>query len=75
MRRFLGLGILLNLLQLLATLYGALIVFMLVVFVPVGLIIKLPFKKFQRMAYNYWEIQSSPWQKLSTFMHMLMQFQ
>ena len=42
----LGLGILLNLLQLLATLYGALIVFMLVVFVPVGLIIKLPFKKF-----------------------------
>jgi len=42
----LGLGILLNLLQLLATLYGALIVFMIVVFVPVGLIIKLPFKKF-----------------------------
>ena len=41
-----GLGILLNLLQLLATLYGALIVFMLLVFVPIGLIIKLPFKKF-----------------------------
>jgi proton glutamate symport protein len=42
----LGLGILLNLLQLLATLYVALIVFMIVVFVPVGLLIKLPFKKF-----------------------------
>jgi len=42
----LGLDILWNLLQLLVTLYGALIVFMLLVFVPVGLIIKLPFKKF-----------------------------
>lgn len=42
----LGLDILNNLLQLLATLYGALIVFVLVVFVPVGLIIGLPFKKF-----------------------------
>jgi proton glutamate symport protein len=41
-----GFGILLNLLKLLLTLYGALIAFILLVLVPVGLIIKLPFKKF-----------------------------
>ena len=41
-----GLGILVNLFHLLATLYIALIVFMLVVLLPVALIIKLPIKKF-----------------------------
>jgi proton glutamate symport protein len=41
-----GIGILGNLFKLLATLYVALIVFILVVFVPVALIIKLPIKRF-----------------------------
>ncbi len=41
-----GLGVLVNLFQLLLTLYGALIVFMLVVFLPIALIIKLPIRKF-----------------------------
>ncbi|HCW06845.1 MAG TPA: dicarboxylate/amino acid:cation symporter [Cytophagales bacterium] len=41
-----GFEILKNLIMLVATLYAALIVFILVVFVPVGLIIKLNFKKF-----------------------------
>jgi proton glutamate symport protein len=41
-----GLGILVNLFQLLATLYVALIVFMLVVLWPIALIIKLPVKTF-----------------------------
>jgi proton glutamate symport protein len=41
-----GLGILLNLLKLLLTLYGALIAFVVLILVPIGLIIKLPFKKF-----------------------------
>lgn len=41
-----GFGILLNLLKLLLTLYGALIAFILIVLVPVGFIIKLPFRKF-----------------------------
>lgn len=41
-----GLGILVNLFHLLATLYVALIVFILAVLVPVALIIKLPIRKF-----------------------------
>ena len=41
-----GLGILVNLFQLLATLYVALIVFLLFVLLPVAFIIKLPVKKF-----------------------------
>ena len=41
-----GLGILVNLFQLLATLYVALLVFLVCVLVPVALIIKLPLKKF-----------------------------
>ncbi|MBL0343416.1 MAG: cation:dicarboxylase symporter family transporter [Bacteroidetes bacterium] len=41
-----GLGILVNLFHLLATLYVALIVFILVVLFPIALIIKLPIKKF-----------------------------
>lgn len=42
----LGLGVLKDLMMLLLTLYAALIVFVLFVFVPIGLIVKLPFKKF-----------------------------
>ena len=42
----LGIDILMYLLKLLFTLYGALIVFLLVVLVPVALIIKLPVRKF-----------------------------
>lgn len=41
-----GFGILVNLVKLLATLYLALIAFVLLVFVPVAFIIKLPIKKF-----------------------------
>jgi proton glutamate symport protein len=41
-----GLGVLQDLLMLLVTLYAALIVFVLFVFVPIGFIVKLPFKKF-----------------------------
>ncbi|MDR2122223.1 MAG: dicarboxylate/amino acid:cation symporter [Flavobacteriaceae bacterium] len=41
-----GLGVLVNLLQLLLTLYGALIIFLLFVLLPVALIIKLPLRKF-----------------------------
>ncbi|MGF1924528.1 MAG: dicarboxylate/amino acid:cation symporter, partial [Bacteroidia bacterium] len=41
-----GLGVLVNLFQLLLTLYVALIVFILLVFVPIALIIKLPVRKF-----------------------------
>lgn len=41
-----GFGILGNLFQLLATLYGALAAFILLVFLPVALIIKLPLRKF-----------------------------
>ena len=41
-----GFEVLSNLLQLLLTLYLALVAFILLVLVPVGLIIKLPFKKF-----------------------------
>lgn len=41
-----GLGILLNLIQLLFTLYGALLVFVLFVLLPVALIIRVPIKKF-----------------------------
>jgi len=41
-----GLGILKNLLLLVLTLYGALVVFIALVLVPVGLIIKLNFRKF-----------------------------
>ncbi|HEV8511975.1 MAG TPA: cation:dicarboxylase symporter family transporter, partial [Cyclobacteriaceae bacterium] len=41
-----GFEVLKNLALLVATLYGALIVFILVVFVPIGLIIKLNFRKF-----------------------------
>jgi len=43
-----GFGILGNLFQLLATLYVALIAFVLLVFLPVALIIKLPIKRFLR---------------------------
>jgi proton glutamate symport protein len=42
----LGYGVLHDLLKLLITLYVALIVFVLVVLVPIGLLVKLPFKKF-----------------------------
>lgn len=41
-----GLGVLVNLFQLLATLYAALIFFILVVLFPIALIIKLPIKRF-----------------------------
>ncbi len=41
-----GFGILVNLFKLLATLYAALIAFVLLVFLPVALIIKLPIRKF-----------------------------
>jgi proton glutamate symport protein len=41
-----GYGVLNDLLKLLATLYVALIAFILLVLVPIGLIVKLPFKKF-----------------------------
>lgn len=41
-----GLEVMSNLLQLLLTLYAALIAFLLLVLVPVGLIVKLPFKEF-----------------------------
>ncbi|WP_225872529.1 dicarboxylate/amino acid:cation symporter [Pedobacter polaris] len=41
-----GLGVLVNLFQLLITLYIALIVFMLIVLLPIALIIKLPIRKF-----------------------------
>lgn len=41
-----GFGVLKNLFMLLITLYGALIVFMLVVLLPIALIIKLPIKRF-----------------------------
>jgi len=41
-----GIGILMNLFQLLATLYGALIFFLLFVLLPVALIAKVPLKKF-----------------------------
>jgi proton glutamate symport protein len=41
-----GLGILSNLFQLLGTLYAALLAFVLLVLFPVGLLVKLPFKKF-----------------------------
>lgn len=44
----LGFGVLKNLLMLVATLYGALIALVLLVFVPIGLIIGLSFKKFIR---------------------------
>lgn len=43
-----GFGILANLFKLLATLYVALIAFVLLVFVPVALIIKLPIRRFLR---------------------------
>ncbi len=41
-----GYGVLHDLLKLLVTLYVALVVFILVVLVPIGLLVKLPFKKF-----------------------------
>lgn len=41
-----GFDVLKNLALLVATLYGALVVFILIVFVPIGLIIKLNFRKF-----------------------------
>lgn len=41
-----GLGILVNLFKLLATLYGALLVFILLVLLPIALIIKLPIRRF-----------------------------
>ena len=43
-----GLGILLNLLMLILTLYGALVVFMLLVFVPVAYFARVPVRKFAR---------------------------
>ena len=42
----LGLGVLKDLFMLVVTLYGALIIFVLLVFVPIGFMIKLPFKLF-----------------------------
>jgi proton glutamate symport protein len=42
----LGMGVLGNLLKLVGTLYGALFAFVALVLVPIGLIVKLPFKKF-----------------------------
>lgn len=44
-----GLGVLVNLLKLLLTLYVALIVFILVVLLPIALIIKLPIKRFLKL--------------------------
>jgi proton glutamate symport protein len=41
-----GLGVLVNLVQLLLTLYAALLIFMLIVLLPVALIAKVPLKKF-----------------------------
>ena len=41
-----GLGVLGNLLKLVTTLYAALFSFVALVFIPIGLIVKLPFKKF-----------------------------
>ncbi|MBX2903903.1 MAG: cation:dicarboxylase symporter family transporter [Chitinophagales bacterium] len=41
-----GLGILFNLLKLLLTLYGALVVFLLFVLLPIALLLKVPIKKF-----------------------------
>lgn len=43
-----GLGVLVNLMQLLATLYVALIVFMLVVLLPIALILRIPIRSFIR---------------------------
>lgn len=51
-----GLGILRNLGVLVGTLYGALIVFVLVVFVPVMLIFRVPFKRFVRAVREPWLI-------------------
>jgi proton glutamate symport protein len=42
----LGMGVLGNLLKLVGTLYGALFAFVALVLVPIGFIVKLPFKKF-----------------------------
>lgn len=42
----LGMGVLGNLLKLVGTLYGALFVFVALVLVPIGMLVKLPFKKF-----------------------------
>lgn len=47
-----GLGIMLNLVKLLLTLYGALIVFLLLVLLPVALIAKVPLKAFLRAIYE-----------------------
>ena len=44
-----GIGVLKNLALLVLTLYGALIVFIIVALIPVALIIRLPFKKFFRL--------------------------
>ncbi len=41
-----GMGVLGNLLKLVATLYGALFAFVALVLVPIGLMVKLPFKRF-----------------------------
>jgi proton glutamate symport protein len=41
-----GLGVLMDLIKLVMTLYAALIAFILLVLVPIGLIVKLPFKRF-----------------------------
>lgn len=42
----LGMGVLGNLLKLVGTLYGALFAFVALVLIPIGLLVKLPFKKF-----------------------------
>lgn len=47
-----GLGVLFNLVKLLGTLYAALFVFMLLVFVPVLLYFRIPIKKFFRTVYE-----------------------
>ncbi|MEO8449644.1 MAG: cation:dicarboxylase symporter family transporter [Gemmatimonadota bacterium] len=49
-----GLGVLLNLGKLVLTLYGALLVFVLVVFIPVALLARIPLRRF-------WHYVKEPW--------------
>jgi proton glutamate symport protein len=54
-----GLGVLLNLAKLVGTLYGALIVFILLVLVPVALVFRIPIGKFWRAVREPWLIAFS----------------
>lgn len=54
-----GLGVLGNLAQLVGTLYGALVVFVLVALVPVALLFKIPIREFWRWAKEPWLIAFS----------------